>query len=240
MNILAGNIPTGNILTNTVLPDHSSTESFLYSAMYRESDFPADKPLPLWDSIVSEYEHTCTFTLSTERPMCSTCISEEEERMMSSRKYSLGKMCICELQPGHAVYSCPICSGIQRDIRFFQSEIIRVCTSHAVEVSQTFFVNPNFQHSVELLAFRCRMLNEFLLQQRVKMSGIDEAKEIIIDITDELSVITPTTVFDHEDIASVVSDEENIETKYDYSLTFCRDDDDFPKPSTELTALDLQ
>jgi hypothetical protein len=171
--------------------------------------------------------------------MCLTCISEEETRLVlqhhpnHARKYSRGAMCECELQESHTVYTCSVCDEIKREIKFVQSEIIRISTKHAIEVSQTFIVNPSFQRTIEQYAFRCRMLNEFLLHQRVKMADAKQTEEMgeMIDVTDDISAITAVDFEDefYDNISDSDSDSDSDEdtmvelvkiqnSNYDYSL----------------------
>ena len=170
----------------------------------------------LFHHISTEYDHMCNSTPSTERALCLTCISEEETRLVlqhhpnHARKNSRGAMCECELQESHTVYTCSVCDEINREIKFVQSEIIRISTKHAIEVSQTFIVNPSFQRTIEQYAFRCRMLNEFLLHQRVKMAQTEEMGEMV-DVTDDISAITAVEFEDevYDNISDSDSDDED-------------------------------
>ena len=192
----------------------------------------------LFHHISTEYDHMCNYTPSTERAMCLTCISEEETRLVlqshpnHARKYSRGAMCECELQESHTVYTCSVCDEIKREIKFVQSEIIRISTKHAIEVSQTFIVNPSFQRTIEQYAFRCRMLNEFLLHQRVKMADAKQTEEMgeMIDVTDDISAITAVDFedefYDNISDSDSDSDEDTMvelvkiqNSNYDYSCT---------------------
>lgn len=192
----------------------------------------------LFHHISTEYDHTCDYKPSTERAMCLTCISEEETRLVlqhhpnHARKYSRGAMCECELQESHTVYTCSVCDEINREIKFVQSEIIRISTKHAIEVSQTFIVNPSFQRTIEQYAFRCRMLNEFLLHQRVKMADAKQTEEMgeMVDVTDDISAITAVEFEDevYDNISDSDSDDDEdtmVEllkiqnSNYDYSCT---------------------
>ena len=175
----------------------------------------------LFHHISTEYDHMCNYTPSTERAMCLTCISEEETRLVlqshpnHARKYSRGAMCECELQESHTLYTCSVCDEIKREIKFVQSEIIRISTKHAIEVSQTFIVNPSFQRTIEQYAFRCRMLNEFLLHQRVKMADAKQTEEMgeMIDVTDDISAITAVDFEDefYDNISDSDSDSDSDE-----------------------------
>jgi hypothetical protein len=149
------------------------------------------------ESISKEFDHTCVHTPFTERAKCGNCITTEEARLQfkhytsktQPRKYP----CHCDLQEKHTVYVCNVCDEVNSEIKHFQSEIVRACSRHGFEVSQSFIVNPIFQDTIERFAFRCRMLQEFLLRQRIKMSSIDATSEgmnEIFDVTNDISVLT--------------------------------------------------
>lgn len=128
----------------------------------------------VYSSISSEYNHVCVYICSTERALCQACISDEERRLMRHERthYSRSALCECELQGGHNVDVCSVCEEIKHEIKFIQSEIIQISAKHAMDIVQTFTVNPTFQQTLEQYAFRCRMMTEFLLRQRMKMSEI--------------------------------------------------------------------
>jgi hypothetical protein len=127
--------------------------------------------MSIYSQIFSEYAHECAYTVSTENALCKTCISDEEDRVMrrENTRKSRGKMCECELQSCDSVYTCSVCEEVKQEIKFLQSEIINVSAKHAVDVVETFVVNPMFQQTLEQYAFRCRMMKEFLLCQRINL-----------------------------------------------------------------------
>ena len=215
----------------------------------------------LFHHISTEYDHTCNYTPSTERALCLTCISEEETRLVlqhhpnHARKNSRGAMCECELQESHTVYTCSVCDEINREIKFVQSEIIRISTKHAIEVSQTFIVNPSFQRTIEQYAFRCRMLNEFLLHQRVKMADAKQTEEMgeMVDVTDDISAITAVEFEDevYDNISDSDSDSDDEDTmvellkiqnsNYDYSCTvYSQESSELSLSSCRLNSSELR
>ena len=174
--------------------------------------------------ISSEYEHTCVCSPITERSTCSICITNEEMRLngMTARGRKHRELCECDLQESRTVYECSICTEVKREIVYIQSEIVRACAQHGYEVSQTFIVNPTFKTTIEHLAFRCRMLNEFLLRQQIKMEHSAE----MVDVTDEISVLTEEDQYaetivsqEDEEEQEEEQEEEDSYAKYNYSIT---------------------
>ena len=190
------------------------------------------------ERISAEYEHQCVYSPIIERAKCGSCISAEELQLHAktyhSKKQIRNYRCECDLQESHTVYTCAVCDEVTREIKYIQSEIVRACSRYGFEVSQSFIVNPTFQDTIADFAFRCRMLNEFLLRQRIKMSNIDENTEMVsevvgemIDVTDDISVLTfEGTACDADTIVSSYSESETPNTEdddtnaiYDYSIT---------------------
>ena len=186
------------------------------------------------ERISAEYDHQCVYAPFVERAKCGNCISADELQLYAknyhSKKQIHKSQCDCHLQESHTVYTCAVCEEVTCEIKYIQSEIVRACSRYGFEVSQSFIVNPTFQDTIADFAFRCRMLNEFLLRQRIKMHNIEENTTIVnemVDVTDDISVLTFDASVD--DTQSCSSESETCHSRvdtyadtnaiYDYSIT---------------------
>ena len=186
------------------------------------------------ERISAEYDHQCVYAPFVERAKCGNCITADELQLYAknyhSKKQIHKSQCDCHLQESHTIYTCAMCEEVTCEIKYIQSEIVRACSRYGFEVSQSFIVNPTFQDTIADFAFRCRMLNEFLLRQRIKMHNIEENTTIVnemVDVTDDISVLTFDASVD--DTQSCSSESETCHSRvdtdadtnaiYDYSIT---------------------
>jgi len=178
---------------------------------------------PIMEQITNEHAHTCVFLPITRRPLCMNCIITEEVRVYASdyhaRKHSHMNPCECDQQKDSTTLICEVCEGVKNEIKHIQSEIVRESSNFGIQTSQTFIINPMFTQTIDRLAFRCRMLNEFLLRQSIHMENVP-ADSDLIDVTDDISALSG---FDDDESLydeSLYDEEEEVDEEelYNYDI----------------------